>query len=215
MRATYANVTSTVALVVALGAGGAYAATQLPRNSVGTKQLKAHSVTAPKITKNAVTSAAIKDRTVTKTDLAPGVLPKTITTRYVGSRQTAVTEGERPLLTIPGFGTVTGTCSNAGGGLIGASVAFNNGTQSTFRTVTEVSSEDPDTRKTKGDVVGPGGPSVGVYLETSTVDNGHLYTLRTVDGSGLTLTVASVSKVDGGTRCAFTAEAFVTVSSVK
>ncbi|HSS37862.1 MAG TPA: hypothetical protein VLT58_03740 [Polyangia bacterium] len=47
---TYANVAATLALFLALG-GAAYAATQLPKNSVGTKQLKAGAVTAAKINK--------------------------------------------------------------------------------------------------------------------------------------------------------------------
>ena len=45
---TYANVMATVALFVALG-GGAYAATALPSNSVGTKQLKNRAVTPAKV----------------------------------------------------------------------------------------------------------------------------------------------------------------------
>jgi hypothetical protein len=49
-RLTYANVIATLALFLVLG-GGAYAATQLPRNSVGTGQLKAGAVTAGKIAK--------------------------------------------------------------------------------------------------------------------------------------------------------------------
>jgi hypothetical protein len=47
-RLTYANVVATLALFVALG-GGAYAATQLKKNSVGTKQLKNGAVTAAKL----------------------------------------------------------------------------------------------------------------------------------------------------------------------
>jgi hypothetical protein len=47
---TYANVAATLALFLALG-GGAYAATQLPRNSVDTAQLKKEAVTAGKIAK--------------------------------------------------------------------------------------------------------------------------------------------------------------------
>jgi hypothetical protein len=47
---TYANVAATLALFLALG-GAAYAATTLPRNSVGTAQLKAQAVTAAKIAK--------------------------------------------------------------------------------------------------------------------------------------------------------------------
>jgi Collagen triple helix repeat (20 copies) len=49
-RLTYANVIATLALFLVLG-GGAYAATTLPRNSVGTGQLKPEAVTAGKIAK--------------------------------------------------------------------------------------------------------------------------------------------------------------------
>jgi hypothetical protein len=45
---TYANVAASLALFLALG-GAAYAATQLPANSVGTGQLKREAVTAGKI----------------------------------------------------------------------------------------------------------------------------------------------------------------------
>jgi hypothetical protein len=38
-RSTYANVMATAAVFIALG-GGAYAATRLPANSVGSRQLK-------------------------------------------------------------------------------------------------------------------------------------------------------------------------------
>jgi hypothetical protein len=45
---TYANVIATLALFVALG-GSSYAALQLPKGSVGTKQLKRNAVTSPKV----------------------------------------------------------------------------------------------------------------------------------------------------------------------
>ena len=47
---TYSNVVSTICLFLLLG-GGAYAASQLPKNSVGTKQLKNEAVTDRKIAK--------------------------------------------------------------------------------------------------------------------------------------------------------------------
>ena len=48
-RVTYANVMSTFATVVALGTGSAYAVSQLPAHSVGTKQLANSSVTGKKV----------------------------------------------------------------------------------------------------------------------------------------------------------------------
>lgn len=53
-----------LALFVALG-GSAYAATQLPKNSVGPKQLKANAVTGPKIKNGAVTGSKIGANSVT------------------------------------------------------------------------------------------------------------------------------------------------------
>lgn len=61
---TYANVMASLAVFMVLG-GGAYAATVLPKNSVGTAQLK----------KNAVTSAKVKNRSLTKNDFKAGQLP--------------------------------------------------------------------------------------------------------------------------------------------
>jgi hypothetical protein len=51
-RLTYANVVATLCLFLLLG-GAAYAATQLPKNSVGTKQIKNGAVTQKKISKSA------------------------------------------------------------------------------------------------------------------------------------------------------------------
>ena len=58
-RLTYANVTATLALFVALS-GGAYAATALPANSVGSRQLKKNAVETTDIKNNAITGAKIK-----------------------------------------------------------------------------------------------------------------------------------------------------------
>jgi Collagen triple helix repeat (20 copies) len=58
-RLTYANVISTLCLFLVLG-GGAYAATKLPKNSVGTSQIRAGAVTPPKLSaaaKSALTGA--------------------------------------------------------------------------------------------------------------------------------------------------------------
>lgn len=72
-RLTYANVMSSIAVFLVLG-GVAFAASQLPKNSVGTKQLKNKAVTAKKIKNNAVTAAKIKNGAVTNGKLAEGAV---------------------------------------------------------------------------------------------------------------------------------------------
>ena len=57
-RLTFSNVISMLALCVALG-GVSYAAVSLPRNSVGTAQLRKHSVKAGKIAPKSVGSSAL------------------------------------------------------------------------------------------------------------------------------------------------------------
>ncbi len=66
-KLTYANVMVTLLAFVVLAGGGAYAAGQLAKNSVGPKQLQ----------KNAVTSAKVKNSALRAKDLKKGVLPPT------------------------------------------------------------------------------------------------------------------------------------------
>jgi hypothetical protein len=58
-RLTYANVMSSIAVFLVLG-GAAFAASGLPKNSVGTKQLKNNAVTSAKVKNNSLTGADIK-----------------------------------------------------------------------------------------------------------------------------------------------------------
>src|SRR5918995_1562881 len=69
-----AMIVACVALVVALG-GVSYAAGVLPKNSVGTAQLKKQAVTRKKIAANAVTSGRVKNGSLSGVDFAAGQLP--------------------------------------------------------------------------------------------------------------------------------------------
>ena len=79
-KLTYANVTATLALAVALGGGTAWAAAK-----IRTEQLGYHAVTGAKIDTNAVTASKlrngtvgtddVKDGSLLAADLAPGVVP--------------------------------------------------------------------------------------------------------------------------------------------
>ncbi len=81
-KLTYANVMSTLCFFLLLG-GGAYAAIKLPKNSVGTKQIK----------NNAVTGAKIKKGTITGTNINLAKLGTVPSATNAATASTAVTAG--------------------------------------------------------------------------------------------------------------------------
>jgi hypothetical protein len=68
-RLTYANVTATMALVIALS-GGAYAAVTLPRDSVGAAQIKTGAVGPSELRTGAVRSRDVHNRGLEVRDLS-------------------------------------------------------------------------------------------------------------------------------------------------
>ena len=97
LRITYSGVASTAALVIALSAGGAYAA-----DLIGTKRLAKGAVTTPKIHKGAVTTAKIKKGAVGQAKIKNGSVGAT--------KLDAATNANivPPWGTIPSGKTVTG-----------------------------------------------------------------------------------------------------------
>ena len=71
-KLTFSNVVSVIALFVALG-GSSYAALQLPRNSVGTHQLRAGAVHNIDLANRSVTGAKVRNGTLTESDFAKGL----------------------------------------------------------------------------------------------------------------------------------------------
>lgn len=112
-RPTYAEVVATLALFIALG-GASYAAVQIPKNSVGTKelkkkavgtkQLKKAAVGTKQLKKNAVTSASVKDGSLLARDFKAGQLPRGAT----GPRGPAGADGATGSQGLPGADGTTG-----------------------------------------------------------------------------------------------------------
>jgi hypothetical protein len=73
-RLTYANVMSSLAVFLVLGGATAFAASNLAKNSVGPKQLKANAVTTAKIKKGAVTALKLGGGAVGGGALANGAV---------------------------------------------------------------------------------------------------------------------------------------------
>ena len=95
---TYANVVSTLCLVLVLG-GVAYAAATLPRNSVGTRQLK----------KGAVTSPKVKNGSLLRKDLKKGQVDAPNVKRW-GPVNMNVGDPDEVLISIPGM-RLRGECN--------------------------------------------------------------------------------------------------------
>lgn len=72
---TFANTMSLIALFVALG-GVSYAAVSLPRDSVGTQQLRGNAVTNSKLAAGSVDTGELRDRSVETSKLALGAVKK-------------------------------------------------------------------------------------------------------------------------------------------
>jgi hypothetical protein len=72
-RLSYANVTASIALFVALG-GGAYAATVLPARSVGSRELKKDAVLTSRIKRGAVDGSKVRDGSLTGDDVKESTL---------------------------------------------------------------------------------------------------------------------------------------------
>ena len=63
-RMTYANVVSTIALLLAVGGGTAYAATK-----IGTGNIRYHAVTGSKVATNAITASKVKNSALSGSDI--------------------------------------------------------------------------------------------------------------------------------------------------
>ncbi len=82
-----------IALVVSLGGVG-YAATQLPKNSVGRTQLRPAAVTNSELARDAVTGAKVKDRSLSPDDFNSKGLGK-VPTAVLADRATAAATADR------------------------------------------------------------------------------------------------------------------------
>jgi hypothetical protein len=122
-RPSPALIISLISLMVALG-GVAYAAVKLPKNSVGTKQVKKNAITTAKIKKDAVTGAKVKAASLTGADIdlnSLGTVPSANTaTSLVAAEPTHIvgTTGE------PGFQFESQAYPSPGGGVNLGPVGF-------------------------------------------------------------------------------------------
>lgn len=103
---TYANLVSTLALLIALGLGSAYAANQLGPKSVGARQLRPGAVTGPKIAGGAVTPDKIPDNSLTGEKINEGSLAQVPSANAANFATTAETSNPETFAKVDAEGTV-------------------------------------------------------------------------------------------------------------
>jgi hypothetical protein len=107
---TYANVVATMALFIAVGGASAFAATQLPKNSVGAKQLKKGAVNTAKIKDGAISETKIKDGAVTGAKIKQGAIgASALASGVIPPPVNAYTKPESDSRYLRGTVTVVGT----------------------------------------------------------------------------------------------------------
>ena len=109
-RLSYANVAATIALVLAVGGGTVYAAAQLSKNDVRSRNLAPGAVKTSDLGKNAVTSPKIRNRTVKAGDIAAGVIPADVpdlTGTATGGGQSIPLSGSTVPVPLTGTSTFT------------------------------------------------------------------------------------------------------------
>lgn len=107
-RLTYANVISTLALFIALGGATAFAATQLPKNSVGSPQIKKNAVKTGDIARNAVRVGKLAPEAVKAGKVAKNAIT---TNRLRGDAVTGAKVNEATLGKVPSAAAADGAAT--------------------------------------------------------------------------------------------------------
>ena len=150
-KLTYANVVSTLCLFLLLG-GGAYAATKLPKNSVGSKQLKNGAVTGQKVAANTLTGANINASTL-------GTVPNATHASSADSASSATNSSHATSADNAGHATSAANADKLGGLLASSFQARITGTCEAGESVASVSEEGGVNCTANGGP--PSGPLVG------------------------------------------------------
>ncbi len=221
----FANVVALVALFIALG-GVSYAAIQIPKNSVGTKQLK----------KNAVNSAKVRNRSLLAADFKKGQLPRGATgaagvtgstgatgpagtTGLTGAAGPTGSAGEAGTTGATGTAGATGPTGPSTTAALGAVASLGSTTQlfSPLGLSTPVSSSSALQVATRAPGVNVKLDNLSVLFDTPTGGDGSVFrtiSIGTVDQAGTVTGILGCSVNGGGKICSNSNEVSVPSGSL-
>jgi hypothetical protein len=194
-RPTYANVVATFALALTVS-GGAYAAGQLPKNSVGSAQIKTQAVKSADIRNGGVKPADLAPATATA--LAKGLMQGTRTTAQatLAPAMTSTT-----LMTVPGVGPLKVRCV-ADADERGLSVELVNSSGALVGYVAQQLSEAPAQDSFAGSVISAGGSFTTSFAESGTNNNARYLQLAIQPGPVATVELHGITDYSGTGTCA-------------
>ena len=111
-RLTYANVMASIAVFVSLG-GGAYAATELPRNSVGTAAIRSGAVTTRNLANGTVTAEKVAAGSLTGHQIDVAQLGTVPSAGHASTAESATTAANAGHATTADSATTAGTANSA------------------------------------------------------------------------------------------------------
>lgn len=190
-RLTYANVASTLAVVLAMS-GTAVAVTAIDGSSINNR-----SIAGKKLIKNTVTGKEVKEGTLARVPNAHKIDGRRV--YRVARSLPSINDGTAPLVLVQGIGTFEVECSTAGNDF---TLHYTNTTARPVHYSYTKTSTGTDTDVTAGSRVAAGAP-IEIGVQNTGDDAGFRIEATFLGKKALELTIGGVTRIDSAARCAY------------
>jgi hypothetical protein len=190
-RLTYANVMSSIAVLLCLS-GTAVAAVTIDGSSIDNR-----SIAGKKLIKNTVTGAEVKERTLRRVPNSHKIDGRRV--YRIARNIPSVSNGTAPLVLVTGVGTFEVECSSSGNDF---TLHFTNtSSKPVFYTYTRTVNGS-DTDDTAGSRVAVGAP-IEIGVQNAGDDAGFRIDATFLGAKSLEMTIAGVTRANSAARCLY------------